>query len=136
MFLPFSNTQTLTYVLVQSHSWWSSGLCWRLCAKPQTSLWVWMLNFSNQHRCSLNKHTSTQLNEHVCVLMIYLSVWLHNSCAGDAELRNADYIQLFKQYSFPFTSFIKVFTKKHLKSQYRQTKQFKRGWEREKTEII
>lgn len=67
-------THKHTYVLVRCHSWCSSGLCWRPCAKPRTSLWVWMLNFSNQHRCSLQKHTNTHLNEHVCVLMIYLSV--------------------------------------------------------------
>lgn len=84
-------THKHTYVLVRCHSWCSSGLCWRPCAKPRTSLWVWMLNFSNQHRCSLQKHTNTHLNEHICVLMIYLSVqetqththteelWLHSA---------------------------------------------------------
>ncbi len=109
-------THKHTYVLVRCHSWCSSGLCWRPCAKPRTSLWVWMLNFSNQHRCSLQKHTNTHLNEHVCVLMIYLSVQETQT----HTLRNSDYIQLSKQYSFLFTN---LFTKKQLQSLNTETQQ-------------
>ncbi len=72
-------THKHTYVLVRCHSWCSSGLCWRPCAKPRTSLWVWMLNFSNQHRCSLQKHTKHTFKwARLCADDIFI-------CAGDTD---------------------------------------------------
>lgn len=47
----------ISYVLEMNRSPRFWGLCWRPCAAPRTSLWVWMLNFSNLHHCSLYKHT-------------------------------------------------------------------------------